>query len=177
MRPVPIVHLDFKCKKACRCVSLCKPPVSARKDMHEKILACHAGHQEVGRCCTQRWIRNPSEQETKHASWEIHSKTLKLRPDIARIPKPSISCHAKPIFVVVHFLLLSMERTSCCSNSAALICWARTLITVPDLILCPLYLCLIYVYDIPDNFPFLANCGNVAFGVNERSKMCSFFAL
>ena len=100
--------------------------------------------------------------------------TLKLRPDIDRIPKPSISCPAK-LIVVVHFLLLSMERTSCCSNSAALICWARTLITVPDLILCPLYLCLTYVYDIPDNFPFLANCGCVAFAVNERSRMCSFF--
>ena len=45
----------------------------------------------------------------------------KLRPDIDRIPKPSISCPAK-LIVVVHFLLLSMERTSCCSNSAELIC-------------------------------------------------------
>ena len=131
-------HLDFKCKQAHRCVSQCKPLVSARKDMYEKILAYHAGHQEVGRCCTQRWISGIHHSRRQSLQVGGSTLTLKLNPDIARIPKPSISCPSKPIFVVVTFLLLSMERASC-SNSSALICWARTLITVPDLILCPLY--------------------------------------
>ena len=39
------------------------------------------------------------------------------------------------------------------------------------------YLCLTNIYDISNSFPFLSNCGNVAFGVNERSRYAFFCAV